>query len=119
MIPMACPEIPILAASIVGASAGFVFYGIAAHRKGAFSGLILAEAMFQGFLLATAVHLMFCIYCPAQLIEVFDQDEKIVHLDRFTVRMDNLHGLELFVASVMFLVVSVRAMWTVWKHPGH
>ncbi len=81
---MDCPRIPILATCVVGAIGGAIIHAIAARRKKSFATFLLLEAMTQGFLLAGALHLMFCIACPEQLVEIIDTKGQPVHLDAAT-----------------------------------
>ena len=80
------PEIPIIPACIVGALGGLGLYLLASRRKGEYSALIALESMFQGFLLAGGIHLMYCVFRPAQLVEVLDQEQKVLNLNNCIVK---------------------------------
>jgi hypothetical protein len=117
---MDCPYIPILGACAVGATLGAGFYGAAAYQKKVFSGFMFLEAMTQGFLLAGALHLMLCILCPEQLIEIFDkQNGRPINLKVFNIKIENIHAVEIFIASIMLGITSGRALKSIWEKPGH
>lgn len=113
------PEIPIIPACIVGALLGLGLYLLAARRKGEYSALIALESMFQGFLLAGGIHLMYCVLRPVQLVEVLDQQHKVLNLNNYIVKLDSLHALEIFCSSVILIFLGLRALWSIWKKPGH
>lgn len=113
------PEISLIPLGIVGALLGLGVYLLAARRKGEYSALLAFEAMFQGFLLAGGIHLMYCVFKPAQLIELLDHEERVVHLNKFTVKLDSLHALEIFCSSVVLIFLGLRALWSTCKKPGH
>ena len=47
---------------------------------------------------------MFCVFCPGQLVEIIDKKTgKLIHADLLLVKMDNIHAIEIFVASVILL----------------
>ena len=117
---MTCPQIPILGACVAGAIAGTVFYFAAARRHKTYSGFILLEAMTQGSLLAGAAHLMFCVLCPEQLVELFDpKNGAPIVAGAVEVKIENLHATEIFIASFMLAITSIRVLWTIWQKPGH
>jgi hypothetical protein len=116
---MNCPRIPIFETCIVGAVIGGFIYALAARRKKTFVPFVLLEGMTQGFLLAGAFHLMFCVFCPEQLVEIVDAKGQPVHLKDVNFKIDTLHSVEILLSSVMLAVTGIMALKSVWDKPSH
>jgi hypothetical protein len=129
-----CFEINVLWSCLVGLFLAAALYWFCAWLKKVPPHFVLwGEAMSLGALLFGALHLLYAAFCPINLVEVYDQNNKLLHPPEIRVGEETsennksairiavhpLHFFELIIGGLFVLYLPSRGLKHICQNPAN